>query len=230
MSKYILIFFCIIFSTSFSSCTETSVQKEKSKEIQTSDYIQIGNQKWMAKNLDVSVFKNGEVIPQAKSNRELQYANDNLLPVWCYYNFDSANGSIYGKLYNWYAVNDSRGIAPEGWHVPNIVEWSTLIDNLGGEEIAGFNMKDTIGWVTQKLDHMGSPIPPKNGNGSNSSGFKALPGGFNDFGMNILANWWTSSESGSNTARKIQIFADNNRVERYDEYKESVLSVRCIKK
>jgi uncharacterized protein (TIGR02145 family) len=80
--------------------------------------INIGSQVWMVKNLDVSTVRNGDPIPQAKTNEEWEKAADNKKPAWCYYNNSITNGAKYGKLYNWYAVSDSRGIAPVGYHVP----------------------------------------------------------------------------------------------------------------
>ena len=94
--------------------------------------ITIGTQTWTSKNLDVSTFRNGEAIPEAKSKEEWSKAGDNKTAAFCYYEYDSKNGKVYGKLYNWFAVNDSRGLAPIGYHIPSDKEWSTLIQYLGG--------------------------------------------------------------------------------------------------
>ena len=94
--------------------------------------VTIGTQVWTTKNLDVSTFRNGEIIPEAKTNIEWEAAGDNKQPAWCYYDNNPANGTKYGKLYNWYAVNDPRGLAPEGWHVPTDKEWKVLKETLGG--------------------------------------------------------------------------------------------------
>ena len=93
--------------------------------------VTIGTQVWMTKNLDVSTFRNGEIIPEAKTTDEWQAANTNHTPAWCYYDNDPKNGEIYGKLYNCYAVDDSRGLAPAGWHVPTVEEWKVMYDNIG---------------------------------------------------------------------------------------------------
>jgi len=111
--------------------------------------VKIGTQVWMTKNLDVSVFRNGDTIPEAKTNIEWIKAGDNQQPAWCYYDNDPANGAKYGKLYNWYAVNDSRGLAPTGWHVPSDAEWTQLKDFLGGIEVAGTKMKSKPIYVTK---------------------------------------------------------------------------------
>ena len=108
--------------------------------------VKIGTQTWTSKNLDVSTFRNGEVIPEAKSKDEWDKAISNEQPAWCYYDNDVQNGKIYGKLYNWYAVNDSRGLAPKGYHIPNNEEWKILTKFLGGEDTAGWKMKSKTGW------------------------------------------------------------------------------------
>ena len=108
--------------------------------------VAIGKQIWTSKNLDVSKFRNGEAIPLAKTNAEWESAGENQQPAWCYYENKTANGTTYGKLYNWYAVNDPRGLAPNGYHVPTDAEWTTLTDYLGGDSIAGTKMKSTSGW------------------------------------------------------------------------------------
>jgi uncharacterized protein (TIGR02145 family) len=79
--------------------------------------IKIGKQTWMAENLNVDKFRNGDLIPHIQDPEEWEQAGKNQQPAWCYYENDPENGNIYGKLYNWYAVNDPRGLAPEGFHV-----------------------------------------------------------------------------------------------------------------
>jgi uncharacterized protein (TIGR02145 family) len=106
--------------------------------------VTIGTQVWMTKNLDVSTFRNGEIIPEAKTNIEWEAAGDNKQPAWCYYDNNPANGTKYGKLYNWYAVNDPRGLAPDGWHVPTDQEWYELAESIDPETnglYAGSKMK-----------------------------------------------------------------------------------------
>jgi uncharacterized protein (TIGR02145 family) len=103
-----------------------------SQRSQTERTVRISEQVWMVENLKVSTFRNGDVIPEAKSREEWKIAGTEREPAWCYYDNDPANDDNYGKLYNWYAVNDPRGIAPEGWNVPSDDEWQLLIDYLGG--------------------------------------------------------------------------------------------------
>ena len=97
-------------------------------------------------NLDVDRFRNGDPIPHAQTEEEWLYAGENGQPAWCYYDNDPKNGKKYGKLYNWYAVNDYRGLAPKGYHIPSDEEWSVLTRFLGGVYIAGDKMKSTTGW------------------------------------------------------------------------------------
>ena len=126
--------------------------------------IVIGTQQWMRKNLDVVTYRNGDVIPQVTDATAWAALTTG---AWCYYNNDVANGAIYGKLYNWYAVNDTRGLAPTGWHLPTDDEWTILTDKLGGTSVAGRKMKSvgTTRWNSF------------NTSATNESGFAALGGG-----------------------------------------------------
>jgi uncharacterized protein (TIGR02145 family) len=170
----------------------------------TNTDLNIGNQIWMTKNLNVDTFRNGDSIPQAKNIEQWIIAAENKLPAWCFYQFDIQFGKKYGKLYNWYAVNDARGLAPKGYHVPSISEWTVLLDFLGGADVAGKSLKSKDGWETftqgGKTDcpfcnfeySKGESVKCKycndskyiisdeetiNGNGNNSSGLNFLPGG-----------------------------------------------------
>jgi len=89
-----------------------------------SNEVTIGNQVWMSQNLNVDKFRNGDPIPHAETREEWEKAGENRHPAWCYYDNDSANADKYGKLYNWYAVNDPRGLAPEGWKIPSHEDWT----------------------------------------------------------------------------------------------------------
>lgn len=183
--------------------------------------VKIGNQIWMTKNLDVDHFRNGDPIFQAKTAEEWERAGETGSPAWCYYNNDPANGSKYGKLYNWYAVNDPRGLAPVGYHIPSDKEWSLLTDFLGGSKVAGGKMKSTSGWAN-------------NGNGSNSSGFTGLAGGYRDNNGTFNAigeygNWWSSTEYDPSSAWFRDLGYDDGNVYRYGNYKGGGLSVRCLR-
>jgi uncharacterized protein (TIGR02145 family) len=169
--------------------------------------VKIGSQTWMAENLDVSTFLNGDIIPEAQSKEQWKLASQNKQPAWCYYQNITANGKIYGKLYNWYAVNDPRGIAPQGWHVPTDNDWKKLTGYLGVD--AATKIKNTFGWSSLKKSNQSEiectkcsdwseevkmKISCNNCKGTrrissnnkiknldkqtNSSGFSALPGGY----------------------------------------------------
>jgi uncharacterized protein (TIGR02145 family) len=178
----------------------------------------------MSKNLDISTFRNGDEIPEIKTKKDWEKAADNQEPAWCYYKFDETNGKKYGKLYNWYAVNDQRGLAPNGYHVPTDAEWTILIDFLGGDSIAAKQMKSTEGWKSHT----------KGGNGENSSGFNALPGGlcflngnFGYVGENIYL--WSSTENDAETIWGRYLYYGNTLVFRHYFNKNSGIYVRCIK-
>ncbi len=184
--------------------------------------ITIGSQVWMTQNLDVSYFSNGDTIPHAKTSVEWIKAGENEQPAWCYYDNDSANGAKYGKLYNWYAVNDARGLAPEGWHVPSDADWSQLIDYLGGDGVAGGKMKTTTGWNT-----------PNTG-ATNNSGFSGLPGGLRFssgpfFRVNERGFWWSSTVNNTFKAWLRILSYDNDTAVRYYNNKTIGFSVRCVK-
>ena len=193
--------------------------------------VKIGNQVWMSKNLDVSTFRNGDVIPEVKNAQELQEASDNNSPAWCYYEFNESNGKKYGKLYNGPAVSDPRGLAPQGYRIPKYIDWSELevfLGDPGGSKYAGKKMKSTSGWAN-------------NTNGDNSSGFNGLPGGkcenrYSNFsGVTEDSNWqagywWGSPEDREDKGYWCRVLHNGNSLSigYYINY-GSWLSVRCIK-
>lgn len=148
--------------------------------------VTIGTQVWMLRNLNVDHYRNGDPIREITV--PLEWANIIELGAWCYYNNDSVNDSIYGKLYNWQAVNDSRGIAPKGWHIPSDEEWTVLVNYLGGDSVAGGKLKKvgTTYWLSPNIG------------ATNESGFSALPCGwrtaYGDFdGIGFYCGWWSST-------------------------------------
>ena len=151
--------------------------------------VQIGNQCWMQSNLKVTKYRNGDNIPTGLSNSSW---GSTFSGAYVSYLNSTINDSLFGKLYNWYAVGDGRGICPIGWHVPSNSEWTTLTDFLGGESVAGGALKNTS---TQPIPG-GWNVP--NTGATNSSGFTALPGGWRDDGgafrdLNNDGRWWSSS-------------------------------------
>jgi uncharacterized protein (TIGR02145 family) len=182
--------------------------------------VKIGFQVWTSRNLDVSTYRNGDPIRYASTPEEWQNASTKGEGAWCYYDNDPKNGEIYGKLYNWYAVNDPRGLAPIGYHIPSDAEWSVLTEYLGGGSIAGYKMKSTTGWQN-------------NGNGDNSSGFNGIAGGsrsgiFTKIGL--ICRWWGTTED-INTIDAIHrgLNAGANNIFWYSSSKGQGFSVRCLR-
>jgi len=181
--------------------------------------VTIGTQIWTLKNLDVTTYRNGDPIPQVQDPN----AWANLTTgAWCYYNNDTANGTVYGKLYNWYAVNDPRGLAPVGYHVPSDSEWTTLTNFLGGESVAGGKMKATTLW--------NSP----NTGATNSSGFTGFPGGLRGYlgpfyNIGNEGTWWSSSEYSAAYAWIRNLDYSTSLADRYYSFKNYGWSVRCLR-
>jgi uncharacterized protein (TIGR02145 family) len=177
--------------------------------------IKIGSQVWMVKNLDVSKFRNGDIIPEVKSVSDWQKAGEKHNPAWCYYDNNKANGDKYGKLYNWYAVTDQRGLAPKGWHIPTLEEFKTLA---GSVKKNGNSLK------------MGTKNP---------SGFSALLAGtrafdmdvnnvFSDLGKNTY--FWSSTVHDATEAQYMGLntYGNGSNIYLDSGYKDQGFSVRCI--
>jgi uncharacterized protein (TIGR02145 family) len=219
MKKIIKIIFTISMSTIILSLTSNkSISQVTDIDGNTYKTVTIGTQVWMAENLKVEHYCNGDIIPQVKDSTE--WANLET-GAWCYYENKKSNGTKYGKIYNWYAVNDSRGLAPEGWHIPANAEWQTLFDFLGGDDVAGEKMKSTSNW-----EH--------NGNGTNESGFTGLPGGGrNVFGSFSSAGYfgdlWSSTEIKAHYASNYCLGYIFSSVLYNYIYKGNGCSVRCVR-
>jgi len=183
--------------------------------------VTIGRQIWTDKNLDVTRYRNGDVIDQITNTTDWANATTG---AWCYYNNDPANGAIYGKLYNWYAVNDPRGLAPAGWHVPSDPEWTTLSTYLGGNAVAGGKMKTTgiTRWTTP------------NTSATNESGFTGLPGGYRNlfgsfYNVRISGYWWSATVNDSTYAWFRYLYYDDGYLYRSLNNKKNGFSVRLVK-
>ena len=182
--------------------------------------VQIGSQVWMTENLNVDRFRNGELIPEAKTSEEWIRAGENKQAAWCYYNNDPSNAEKYGKLYNWYAVIDPRGLAPQGWHVPSDAEWSILTDYLG-YGVAAKKLKSKFGWMEE-------------GNGSNESGFSGLPGGYRSYdgtfrSIGKYGYWWSSTENVTDNAWYRYLSYNLGNVYRLYDGRQYGFSVRCLR-
>jgi|GEM_PF-546871 len=181
--------------------------------------VAIQNQCWMGSNLRSARFRNGDFIPFPLT---AQSWSSTFTPAQGIYNNSTTNDSIYGRLYNAYAAADLRGICPNGWHVPTDTEWNTLANALGGSLTAGFAMKSLSGWAST-------------GNGTNSSGFTALPAGFRREtgafdGLLSHTYWWSSTPVPANSAnayhRRVSFSAQN--LFRDNSDKRLGYSVRCL--
>ena len=198
----------------------------------TYDLVAIGDQCWFAENLRTEHYTNGDAIPANLTDGEWSSTNSGAVAVYgedagCEdYSPDgdacdpSWSLNEYGRLYNWYAVDDARGLCPTGWHVPTDGEWTVLTDFLGGYSVAGGHMKTTYGW-------------DDGGNGANSSGFSGLPGGFRHPNSSFFSGgsegvWWSSSPTGS-SARYRALYYANTHVTNSSQSQRYGFSVRCLR-
>lgn len=211
--------------------------------------VAIGDQIWKTDNLNVDKFRNGDLIPEAKSAEEWVKAGASGKPAWSCYDNDPANCELYGKIYNWHAVNDPRGLAPEGWKVPSKVDFVQLIEFVAKkrledgryDENAGKKMKFTNYWI----GNFGEP-----NNGNNSSCFSGLPGGqrfVNPIGKYIKvddpksykvvfegisenSDWWSSTEGDGNLVWSFGLSSYNDMAYLHSLNIDLVSRyVRCIK-
>lgn len=193
--------------------------------------VKIGNQTWMAENLKVNCYRNGDPIPQVQDPKKWGQLTTG---AWCYYENDTAHGKVYGKLYNWYAVNDPRGLAPEGWHVPSDGEWKELERFLGmsWEDTEKTKWRGSIGGKLKKTGLVYWRNP--NTGATNESGFTAMAGGdrykdgaYHNHGL--VSAFWSSSPVGDKGAWGRVLNNGGVKVCRLGIYKQDGLSVRCIR-
>jgi len=176
--------------------------------------VGIGTQCWFAENLRSDNYLNGDAIPGNLTGAQWSSTGSGAQAV---YNNDSGSLATYGRLYNWYAVNDARGLCPSGFHVPSDGEWTVLESALGGSSVAGTALKaDSPAW-----------------DGTNSSGFSALPGGdlnYDDgsfYNQGVFGNWWSSSPNGTYAWGRY-LYPGLSNVGRYNDYARYGFSVRCV--
>ena len=183
--------------------------------------VTIGSQVWLQENLMTMKYSNLDAITNVTGTTEWANLTSG---AYCNYNNNTSNVSAYGRLYNWYAVNDSRKICPTGWHVPSNDEWNTLITYLGGDAAAGGKLKEsgTVHWTT-----------PNTG-ASNSSDFTALPGGYryangSFFDLQDAGYFWTSTGSGNNAYSWELFYNDEAVYDNSNNDAKNAYTVRCIK-
>lgn len=195
--------------------------------------VKIGDQWWMAENLKVTHYRNGDAIPNVTDNTEWENLTTG---AYCNYNNNSSNAATYGRLYNWYAVSDSRQIAPAGWHIPSDAEWKTL------EMYLGMSQSEADGSVRWRGTDEGGKLKETgtshwrspNTGATNESGFSALPGGYRlywgtYFIMGGNAAFWSSTEYDSYGAWFRGLSYDKSDVYRRSYGKEYGFSVRCVR-
>ena len=213
----------------FGTCNEIPWSCGDPLEYQGYDYetVQIGEKCWFAENLRVTSYRNGEGVDSYQDPANWASASNGGM---CTYGNSSSNDGVFGLLYNWYAVDDARGLCPNGWSVPTDGEWMTMEMSLGMSEAEangtwwrgtnqGSQMKSDYGW------NIG-------GNGTNSSGFSGLPGGYRESNGNFSGagydgNWWSSSSDGANAWHRF-LFWDTEAVNRGVHNHRRGVSVRCI--
>lgn len=166
------------------------------EKVSVGGIISVGNQKWSSQNLSIKTFRNGDKIPEAKTKEEWERFGNEKKPAWCYYNNDSSKGKKYGILYNFYAVSDSRGLAPIGWRIPSSSDWSIFFKELGDD---GTIYSREANSIKSRNEWANSSITPDT-KFSNTSGFSALPSGIRQSngsfeGLTLATYWWTSDAS-----------------------------------
>lgn len=180
-----------------------------------------GKQIWMKNNLSVVNFCNGDPIPLALCEETWLDADLSCQPACCYINGNWPCAEDFGMFYNWYAVNDPRGLAPTGWRIPSVDEWNELFDFLGGKNVAGLKMKKNLCWDGQ--DYF-----------TDKSGFDAFPYGFRGVDFNFImvgygCNFWSSTQKDSNTAYNLHLYDFDNSANICSSPKEYGFLVRCLR-
>ncbi len=199
---------------SFVACTDTDGNNYP--------VILIGTQTWMVENLKTTKYNDGILIPNLTDNAGWMSLTTG---AYCWYDNSITNKAKYGALYNWFAVSTEK-LAPIGWHVPTDAEWITLIDYLGGENVAGGKLKES------GTEHWNSP----NTSATNESGFTALSSGYRGildgkfYDLGRYEHWWSSNSFDANTAWLRTLIFSGSNIYRYDLFSKSRgLSVRCVK-
>ena len=182
--------------------------------------VQIAGLWWMQENLSVTRYQNGDSIPDGTADHAAwaQLSTG----AWAYPDSQAALRRSFGLLYNWYAVNDPRGLCPTGWRLPTHDEWTALTHALGGETKAGAVLKARQGWLPALA-------------GRDEKDFRGLPAGFRGSdgtygGLGAYAYWWSSTGSGINGAWGRFVDGTQSGIFMMDGYKRSAFSVRCVAK
>lgn len=182
--------------------------------------VTIGTQVWMLENLKTTHYRNGDAISYVS---DFTSWGSQTGGAYCNYEDQQSNASVYGRLYNWFAVNDSRSIAPTGWHVASFNEWNTLVTYLGGDYVAGGKLKES------GTAHWNSP-----NNATNESGFTGLPSGGRStdgtyFNLGYSAGWWTATEYDGTDAWGRSVLYNETTLYTVNYMKQNGYAVRCVK-
>jgi uncharacterized protein (TIGR02145 family) len=194
------------------------------------ELVQLCNsQTWMKENLRTAYFRNGDKIPESQTVEEWNLATISGKPTWIKNNFSVIDQPDCGKLYNWFAVIDQRGLAPEGWHIPSENEWTTMLDCLGPKKGLGLQLKSTSGWNNKT---MVSGNESWDGNGHNTSDLNCLPcGQFGAFESGNLSGyksfWWNALEK--NKKATGMILNSNGKIKSSKFNPNKGYSVRCVR-
>ena len=186
------------------------------------EVIDVDGTCWTTSNLTVSRFANGDTIPTETSGSNwIQLTTS----AQCFYENDSANLNVYGRLYNGYAASDSRGVCPTGWAVPHDSDWVNMANYLGGESIAGDKLKTIDLWYGP-----GTPATDEIGFSAKPGGSRILQGNGAYSSLTNMGNWWTLTEEGSEVLKNRYITYTNSFVLAANNSKKLGFSIRCIRK
>ena len=206
----------------YSGCKKEEFPTGTVRDINGNKYktVTIGTQEWMAGNLRTTKYNDGSPVPQSIGDPEWDALSTG---AYCIFANTQIMTTTHGFLYNWFAAVSTK-LCPEGWHVPTMDDWSTLLDFLGGEEVAAAKLKETgsSNWIETKPET------------TNETGFTALPGGIRLTGGKYLdlgykGHWWSTAEYGSLGGREVQMAGNSNAVEINTSSKRAGLSVRCVR-
>jgi len=213
----------IVALTIFVSCRQDKANSVTDIDGNVYNTVTIGTQIWMVENLKVTKYCNGDPLLNTIKGEQWSGLSTG---SYCNYNNDPNNSLIYGNLYNWYAVNDDRNLAPSGWHIATYDDWTKLIDYIGGKEIAGGILKEAgvNHWQDKSL------------NATNEKGFTALPAGFRNSndgsysGIGQYTNFWSATDDKIDCAWICIMYYDNNKALMSNcSSKKAGFSIRCVK-
>jgi uncharacterized protein (TIGR02145 family) len=213
--------------------------------------VTIGSQVWTTENLDVSSFKNGDVIHHATTEEDWINCTKKNIPAWCYpidKLGDESETTAYGKLYNWYAVNDKRVLAPAGWRIPTKTDWESLATHIGEEGLARSWSADTIYGDAgteikgkKQLMFCGIGTPDEDGfklrstewRGNNSTGFNAQNSVWRDdggmYGFPGVSAWWSTTKQGKGESWHFILSSGANGIILNYELHGSGMFIRCLR-